>query len=132
MKAFAAARKLAPSILRDLSHEQYLSDEFSGPEDETESRDAWTVRCAVAAKMPTDPKSLAKLKFLEVLSPAWRSPVVRIFPPAYNRPNYNPLAVFSSHSRLRGICVRPKVAQPAIHSCVVGPFLRPHSQSRPI
>ncbi|KAF8155140.1 hypothetical protein K438DRAFT_2076706 [Mycena galopus ATCC 62051] len=74
LKAFAAARKLAPSFLRDLSHEQYLSDEFSGPEDETESRDAWTVRCAVGAKMPTDPKSLEKLKFLEVISPVWRSP----------------------------------------------------------
>ncbi|KAF8155120.1 hypothetical protein K438DRAFT_1862923 [Mycena galopus ATCC 62051] len=75
LNAFADEKKLAPSFLRDLSHEQYLSEEFSGPEDETESHDAWKVRCAVAAKMPTDPTSLAKHKFLEVLSPAWRSPL---------------------------------------------------------
>lgn len=78
MKGFGAARNLAQSFLTDLSHEQYLSDEVSGPDDESgESHDAWKVRCAVAANMTTDASALAKIKFLEVLTPAWRSTEVR-------------------------------------------------------
>ncbi|KAJ7832461.1 hypothetical protein B0H14DRAFT_3712169 [Mycena olivaceomarginata] len=51
LKSFGAARNLAQSFLTDLSHEQYLSDEVSGPDDD----------------------ALAKIKFLEVITPAWRS-----------------------------------------------------------
>ncbi|KAJ7893078.1 hypothetical protein B0H14DRAFT_3675693, partial [Mycena olivaceomarginata] len=74
LKSFGADRNLTQSFLTDLSHEQYLSDEVSGPDDESgESHDAWKVRCAVAANMTTDASALAKIQFLEVLTPAWRS-----------------------------------------------------------
>ncbi|KAJ7861569.1 hypothetical protein B0H14DRAFT_3617002 [Mycena olivaceomarginata] len=72
---FGAARRLKPDFLRDISHEQYLSEEVSGPDENSgESHEAWKVRCAIAAKVPTDATSLKKTKFLEVLSPAWRTP----------------------------------------------------------
>ncbi|KAJ7829203.1 hypothetical protein B0H14DRAFT_3144066 [Mycena olivaceomarginata] len=59
---FGTARRLQPDFLRDISHEQYLSEEVSGPDENSgESHEAWKVR---------------KTKFLEVLSPAWRTPEV--------------------------------------------------------
>ncbi|KAJ7798282.1 hypothetical protein B0H14DRAFT_3156978 [Mycena olivaceomarginata] len=63
------------NFLRDISHEQDLSEEVSGPDENSgESHEAWKVRCAIAANVPTDATSLKKTKFLEVLSPAWRTP----------------------------------------------------------
>ncbi|KAJ7312679.1 hypothetical protein DFH08DRAFT_973215 [Mycena albidolilacea] len=54
---FATDHHLDPGFLADLIHEQYLSDEVSGPEDEAvETRDAWK-----------------KMEMLELLVPAWRS-----------------------------------------------------------
>ncbi|KAJ7300683.1 hypothetical protein DFH08DRAFT_946357 [Mycena albidolilacea] len=72
--AFAADHHLDPDFLADLIHEQYLSDEVSGPEDEAvETGDAWKVRLAAAANLPLDPAAQKKMEMLELLVPAWRS-----------------------------------------------------------
>ncbi|KAJ7885698.1 hypothetical protein B0H14DRAFT_3734761, partial [Mycena olivaceomarginata] len=74
VNAFAADHHLDPDFLADLIHEQYLSDEVSGPEDEAvETRDAWKVRLAAAANLPLDPAAQKKMEILELLVPAWRS-----------------------------------------------------------
>ncbi|KAJ7789017.1 hypothetical protein B0H14DRAFT_3892136 [Mycena olivaceomarginata] len=71
---FATDHHLDPGFLADLIHEQYLSDEVSGPEDEAvETRDAWKVRLAAAANLPLDPAAQKKMEILELLVPAWRS-----------------------------------------------------------
>ncbi|KAJ7698201.1 hypothetical protein B0H14DRAFT_3654909 [Mycena olivaceomarginata] len=71
---FATDHHLDPGFLADLIHEQYLSDEVSGPEDEAvETRDAWKVRLAAAANLPLDPAAQKKMEMLELLVPAWRS-----------------------------------------------------------
>jgi hypothetical protein len=75
---FATDHHLDPGFLADLIHEQYLSDEVSGPEDEAvETRDAWKVRLAAAANLPLDPAAQKKMEMLELLVPAWRSEAVR-------------------------------------------------------
>ncbi|KAJ7090664.1 hypothetical protein C8R44DRAFT_990666 [Mycena epipterygia] len=72
--AFAAKHGLDPGFLADLIHEQFLSDEASGPEDDSiESNDAWKVRMASEAGLPLDPDSQKQMKILEILTPAWRS-----------------------------------------------------------
>ncbi|KAJ7861380.1 hypothetical protein B0H14DRAFT_3445308 [Mycena olivaceomarginata] len=69
---FGVVRRLQPDFLRDISHEQYLSEEVSGPDENSgESHEAWKARCAITANVPMDATSLKKTKFLEVLSPAW-------------------------------------------------------------
>lgn len=59
--------------MRDLINEQYLSDEVSGPEDDSdETMEEWVARlhaAAVAAKLPLS----ANARFLEILRPDWRS-----------------------------------------------------------
>ncbi|KAK6971827.1 hypothetical protein R3P38DRAFT_3241785 [Favolaschia claudopus] len=70
---FAIAQKLAPGFVCDTVHEQYLSDELSGPDPASgESKEAWKVRMASAAGFPLDSKSLASKHFLEVIVPDWR------------------------------------------------------------
>ncbi|KAJ7232941.1 hypothetical protein C8J57DRAFT_1250297 [Mycena rebaudengoi] len=76
LNAFAAASGLDPTFLMDIIHEQYLSDEVSGPEEGSEeSRDAWKVRLAAAANKSLDPGSLKNTEIFEVLVPGWRSAV---------------------------------------------------------
>lgn len=50
-----------------------MSDAVSGPEDESEeSREDWKKRMAVEEGIDL-PEAIAKLKFLEVVKPEWRS-----------------------------------------------------------
>jgi hypothetical protein len=72
--AFAAKHGLDPGFLADLLHEQFLSDEVSRPEDDSnESNEAWKARLASAAGLSLDPEAQQKMKILEILTPAWRS-----------------------------------------------------------
>lgn len=65
-------------FLADLIEQEFLSDEASGPEDESiESKGVWKVRMAAAADLPLAPDAQKGLKILEVLTPAWRSESVR-------------------------------------------------------
>ncbi|KAJ7816413.1 hypothetical protein B0H14DRAFT_3148632 [Mycena olivaceomarginata] len=70
---YAVKYGLSDHFLRDLFDEQYLSDEVSSPEDDSdETVEDWTARlkaAAVAANMPINPK----MPFLELLTPDWRS-----------------------------------------------------------
>ncbi|KAJ7677132.1 hypothetical protein DFH06DRAFT_619008 [Mycena polygramma] len=71
---FAAKYGLDPGFVADLIHEQYLSDEVSGPEDDSaETKEAWKVRLASKAGLPLTPDFLRKIHILEILTPAWRS-----------------------------------------------------------
>ncbi|EIW75571.1 hypothetical protein CONPUDRAFT_169374 [Coniophora puteana RWD-64-598 SS2] len=55
-------------------HEDFMSDEASGPEDEeVESKHQWKVRMAEKLALPTCGDAFAALRFFEVLRPAWRS-----------------------------------------------------------
>ncbi|KAK7026910.1 hypothetical protein R3P38DRAFT_2436754, partial [Favolaschia claudopus] len=55
-------------------HEQFLSDELSGPDsDAGETNEAWKVRLAAAAGLPTSPELLAKFEIFEITVPNWRS-----------------------------------------------------------
>ncbi|KAJ7609569.1 hypothetical protein DFH06DRAFT_1308864 [Mycena polygramma] len=72
--AFAAKHGLDSGFLVDLLHEQFLSDEGSGPEDDSEeTNEAWKVRLSSAAGLPLDPGAQKNIKILEILAPAWRS-----------------------------------------------------------
>ncbi|KAK7059285.1 hypothetical protein R3P38DRAFT_2495844 [Favolaschia claudopus] len=72
--AFAAFRGLDVAFLLDLIYEQYLWDEVSEPEEESgETPEAWKVRLAAAADLPTAPAALKKIKLLEIAFPAWQS-----------------------------------------------------------
>ncbi|KAK7041289.1 hypothetical protein R3P38DRAFT_3453672 [Favolaschia claudopus] len=72
--AFAEKFGLDPDFVIDVLFEQYLSDELSGPDlDSQESKEAWKVRIASAIDFPLDPKSLASKHFLEVTVPCWRA-----------------------------------------------------------
>ncbi|KAJ7737496.1 hypothetical protein B0H16DRAFT_1730275 [Mycena metata] len=74
LDAFAAAYGLDPMFLADLIEQEFLSDEASGPEDESiESKEVWKVRMAAAADLPLAPDAQKGMKILEVLTPAWRS-----------------------------------------------------------
>ncbi|KAJ7247962.1 hypothetical protein C8J57DRAFT_1522527 [Mycena rebaudengoi] len=74
VNAFAAKFGLDPAFLADLIHEQFLSDEVSGPEDNSgESKEAWKVRLAASAKLPLGPDAQRKLELLEILVPKWRA-----------------------------------------------------------
>ncbi|KAJ7899587.1 hypothetical protein B0H14DRAFT_3779595 [Mycena olivaceomarginata] len=70
---YAAKAGIDLALLRDLINEQYLSDEVSGPEDDSdETMEEWVARlhaAAVAAKLPLS----ANARFLEILRPDWRS-----------------------------------------------------------
>ncbi|KAJ6629619.1 hypothetical protein B0H10DRAFT_1986071 [Mycena sp. CBHHK59/15] len=74
LNAFAAQHGLDPAFLADLIHEQFLSDEASGPEDDSgESKEAWKVRLSAAANLSLHADAQKELKILEILVPAWRS-----------------------------------------------------------
>ncbi|KAJ6484591.1 hypothetical protein C8R45DRAFT_1098750 [Mycena sanguinolenta] len=71
---FAEEHGLDSAFVADLVHEQYLSDEVSESEEGSgETKEAWKVRLAGAAKLPVDATSQKKLKILEILVPSWRS-----------------------------------------------------------
>ncbi|KAK7035159.1 hypothetical protein R3P38DRAFT_3494020 [Favolaschia claudopus] len=72
--AFAAAHGLDPAMFIDVIHEQFLSDELSGPDsDASETQEEWKERLAGAAGLPTAPESLAKFQFFEVVVPDWHA-----------------------------------------------------------
>ncbi|KAJ7112017.1 hypothetical protein C8R43DRAFT_1242827 [Mycena crocata] len=76
IKYFAAKYGVNLQFLLDITHEQYLSDEASGPEDAAiESPQAWKVHLASLADVSLDPRDLSKRSFLEVMIPPWRSDV---------------------------------------------------------
>jgi hypothetical protein len=56
-----------------------MSDEGSGPEGGSgESKEEWKLRMATLSGMNAPmPDTIAKLKFLEVVKPGWRSQAVR-------------------------------------------------------
>ncbi|KAJ6600924.1 hypothetical protein B0H10DRAFT_2230644 [Mycena sp. CBHHK59/15] len=66
---------LKPETLQVILHEQHLSDEPSGPEDEAEeTKDAWKVRMAIKhGFVDVSPAAMRKRHFLEVLECGWRS-----------------------------------------------------------
>ncbi|KAJ6534407.1 hypothetical protein B0H19DRAFT_1272121 [Mycena capillaripes] len=69
---FAAKRGVSPQVVKNmLVHEQYMSDEASGPEDGDDdiSKAVWHTRCAIKRGFPHD----TDRQFLEVMIPIWRS-----------------------------------------------------------
>ncbi|KAJ7782581.1 hypothetical protein DFH07DRAFT_764713 [Mycena maculata] len=74
LAAYAAQHGIDLDFLKVLVDEQFLSNEVSGPEDDSgESKDAWKVRLAAKAQMPLGPDALKRVNFLEILDPVWRS-----------------------------------------------------------
>ncbi|KAJ7831489.1 hypothetical protein B0H14DRAFT_3143135 [Mycena olivaceomarginata] len=51
---------------------EYLSDEFSGPESDSETPEDWKFRLETLANFRNDPTSLKATHILEVLVPGWR------------------------------------------------------------
>ncbi|KAF8170477.1 hypothetical protein K438DRAFT_1982638 [Mycena galopus ATCC 62051] len=78
LHAFAAQHAVDPKDLAPLLHEQYESDEESGPEDNSEeSKDAWKMRMAASCGITVTSRAvLAELDFVEVLVPEWQSDIV--------------------------------------------------------
>jgi hypothetical protein len=71
LNVLAVKHGLDPAFLADLIHEQFLSDEASGPEDNSgESKGA-------AANLSLHADAQKELKFFEILVPAWRPAGVR-------------------------------------------------------
>ncbi|KAJ7936258.1 hypothetical protein B0H13DRAFT_2303973 [Mycena leptocephala] len=72
---YAQKYSLLVSVVEELLHEQLLSDEASGPEnDEEESPGAWKVRMAMRHGLQdVSATALKKFTFLEVLENRWRS-----------------------------------------------------------
>ncbi|KAJ7670983.1 hypothetical protein B0H17DRAFT_1141723 [Mycena rosella] len=76
LDAYADKYHLDPVVLKGLVHQEYLSDEVSGPEDETrETKEAWKVRMAALTDMSLARAALEKVEFLEVLLPAWHTTI---------------------------------------------------------
>jgi hypothetical protein len=75
IEAYAAKYQIPVSVVRDLLHEELISDEASGPENEDEeSFAAWKVRMAAAhGHKVLTPAALKNEHFLEVLKCPWRS-----------------------------------------------------------
>ncbi|KAJ7443280.1 hypothetical protein FB451DRAFT_950517, partial [Mycena latifolia] len=73
---YVVNKQLDPKVIRDLMNEEHMSDEASGPEDETrESFANWKVRMARRSnKGDLTPDQLAESHFVEVLEAEWRSP----------------------------------------------------------
>ncbi|KAJ7787040.1 hypothetical protein B0H14DRAFT_2955638, partial [Mycena olivaceomarginata] len=74
-RAFAAKFNLDRVALEGALHEAYESDEASGPDLESdESHETWKLRMAAQNGLSvTSRDTLAKLQFVEVLKPEWRS-----------------------------------------------------------
>ncbi|KAJ7764465.1 hypothetical protein B0H14DRAFT_2633586 [Mycena olivaceomarginata] len=72
-KTHAAQHNLDPTTLKDLLHEEHMSDEASGPEDTTQESVAnWKARIARASGHgDLSPPALAPLNFVEVLEADW-------------------------------------------------------------
>ncbi|KAJ7114851.1 hypothetical protein C8R44DRAFT_984222 [Mycena epipterygia] len=72
---YAVEHNLDPDVVKDVMHEEHMSDEVSGPEDEEEeSFPNWKRRMAIASGYgDLPPAVLAKMNFVEVLEPDWRS-----------------------------------------------------------
>ncbi|KAF8181190.1 hypothetical protein K438DRAFT_1768027 [Mycena galopus ATCC 62051] len=75
IEAYAETYRIPVDVVRELVHEDLLSDEASGPEDEAaESPAAWKVRMAIhCGQTDLSPVALKKQQFLEVLECPWRS-----------------------------------------------------------
>ncbi|KAJ6616801.1 hypothetical protein B0H10DRAFT_2434760 [Mycena sp. CBHHK59/15] len=75
IEAYAEKYRIPVHVVRELVHEELLSDEASGPEDKTiESPAAWKVRMAVRyGEKDVSPAALNDQSFLEVLECPWRS-----------------------------------------------------------
>ncbi|KAJ7039996.1 hypothetical protein C8F04DRAFT_1084399 [Mycena alexandri] len=73
---YAGLHGIPFAVMKELIHEQMVSDEASGPEDdEEESPQAWKVRMAVKyGSKDVTPSGLQNIDFVEVLECAWRSP----------------------------------------------------------
>ncbi|KAJ6608927.1 hypothetical protein B0H10DRAFT_2226415 [Mycena sp. CBHHK59/15] len=84
-KTYAAEKKLDPNVLRDLMHEEHMSDEASWPEDEgQESFSNWKRRMAKASgHRDLAPAALAELKFVEVLEADWRTTESQVYSGAW-------------------------------------------------
>jgi hypothetical protein len=80
-RAFAAKFNLDRIALEGVLHEAYESDEVSGPDLESdESHETWKLRMAAQNGLSvTSRDTLAKLQFVEVLKPEWRSDAVSFF-----------------------------------------------------
>ncbi|KAJ7794261.1 hypothetical protein B0H14DRAFT_3497176 [Mycena olivaceomarginata] len=75
IQPYTESRGINPAVLEDMLHEQHLSDEASGPEDEEqESFAVWKLRMAAKYGIrDLSPTGLKKLQFVEVLECPWRS-----------------------------------------------------------
>ncbi|KAJ7824485.1 hypothetical protein B0H13DRAFT_1582693, partial [Mycena leptocephala] len=72
--AYAAQHDIDPEVLKETIDPEYLSDEVSGPEDESVGTKAvWKVRIAAISHMSLERDALGKLDFLEILQPGWHS-----------------------------------------------------------
>lgn len=80
IEAYAERYSIPVSVVEELLHEQLLSDEASGPEDDDEeSPAAWKVRMGMHHGLQdVSSSTLKKYAFLEVLETPWRSAEVFI------------------------------------------------------
>lgn len=78
--AFANKRGLEVASVKEILHEQYMSDEASGPEDEDETSMAvWRTKMIFKGGYgDVAPDAVAKLSFVEVLDADWRSNQVSV------------------------------------------------------
>jgi hypothetical protein len=72
VEAVAEDTGMDVAFLRISTHPEYLSDEFSGPESDSETPEDWKFRLATLANLRNDPTSLKATHILEVLIPGWR------------------------------------------------------------
>ncbi|KAJ7729849.1 hypothetical protein DFH07DRAFT_1066112 [Mycena maculata] len=75
IEAYSPTHGLDPQAVKDIMDEQHMSDEVLGPEDESQESFAnWRKRmAAISGCGDLRGDALAKLQFLEVLEPDWRS-----------------------------------------------------------
>ncbi|KAJ7258647.1 hypothetical protein C8J57DRAFT_984726, partial [Mycena rebaudengoi] len=73
--AFAAKHKIDPASVRELLHEQYMSDEASGPEDDDEtSKAVWKTKMGFKSRRVGRGDSDDEgVDYLQVLTPDWRA-----------------------------------------------------------
>lgn len=72
VEAVAEDTGMDVAFLRISTHPEYLSDEVSGPESDSETPEDWKFRLATLANLRNDPTSLKATQILEVLVPGWR------------------------------------------------------------
>ncbi|KAJ7301427.1 hypothetical protein DFH08DRAFT_827551 [Mycena albidolilacea] len=72
VEAVAEDTGMDVAFLRISTHFEYLSDEVSGPESESETPEDWKFRLATLANLRNDPTSLKATQILEFLVPGWR------------------------------------------------------------